>query len=341
MKLYKRQFLIGLSGAALLALGAVGCSESSAPKPAVQYSYDGAPYDTPPYNEQATIDAMRILSADDMQGREAGTQGGAMAAEYILTVNADFMKQYQGGVSEFDRTTDPNNPIKGKNIGLLFMGLQKDMSAPLLVITAHYDHLGVMGDDIYNGADDNASGSAALFAIAQSFHANPPTHNVAIVWLDAEEKGLSGARDFLESTSYFEGAPALNLNLDMIAQNQDGELYMAGAYHMPALGPLMAKAAKGTGVTLKFGHDRPEDGDGDWTLLSDHGVFHQAGFPFVYLGVEDHEHYHKPTDTFETIPLEFYKQSLKTVVNAAHILDDNLSALARPAKSEQITKEKP
>jgi Zn-dependent M28 family amino/carboxypeptidase len=128
----------------------------------------------------------------------------------------------------------------------------------------------------------------------------------------------------------FNGRAVFNLNLDMISQNES-EIYFAGSYYNPELIPLMEKAAKGTGLTLSFGHDRPEDGPNDWTNQSDHAPFHAVGIPFGYFGVEDHPHYHRTTDEFETIPQEFYKKSVQTVINAAHILDENLDQVAKPA----------
>jgi Zn-dependent M28 family amino/carboxypeptidase len=220
-----------------------------------------------------------------------------------------------------------NDPLEGSNlIGLI--DTDDGNKGPVLVITAHYDHLGVRGDDIYNGADDNASGSAALFAIAESFRISPPDHDIMFVWLDAEERGLSGARAFVAQNAYFKDRPAFNLNLDMISQNET-ELYFAGSHHTPALRPLMEKAAKDTRLMLSFGHDRPEDGPNDWTLQSDHGAFPRVGVPFGYFGVEDHPHYHRPTDTYETIPQTFYASAVQTVINAAHIVDENLAGLAK------------
>lgn len=321
-----------VTAAIITALSVTACGKAPAEKThSIQYTYSGPAYATPAYDEAATIEAMKILSADDMQGRAAGTAGGRKAAAYIIAQNEDLMRAYDGLTRPFTREIKDGPPVSGMNIGMLFFGQAREYKDPTLIITAHYDHLGIKDGETFNGADDNASGAAALFAIAQSFNVEPPKHNVIILWLDAEEEGLSGAKAFIEEAGYFDGAPIVNLNLDMISQSSNGELYMAGTYHTPAFGPLMAQAAYGTELTLKFGHDRPELGYNDWTSQSDHGVFHAAGIPFVYFGVEDHPHYHKATDTFETIPIEFYKQSLKTVVNAAHILDDNLAEIAKPA----------
>jgi Zn-dependent M28 family amino/carboxypeptidase len=286
-----------------------------------------------------TLRVFETLSADAMAGRKAGTEGNRKAREFLVA-EAEGLKAFDTlEVVRFDFERPIRNeagkvtgqePLVGYNIEGLIDTDDGDVG-PLLVVTAHFDHLGERDGEIYNGADDNASGSAALFAIAEHFKAAPSAHDVLIVWLDAEEMGLSGAKALLDGKSNFEGRSVFNLNLDMISQNED-ELYFAGAYHTPALEPLMTKAGEGTGLTLLFGHDAPEDGANDWTLQSDHGVFHRRGIPFGYFGVEDHPHYHQTTDEFDTIPLDFYASAVRTVVNAARLLDENLDEFARSAR---------
>ncbi|CAM3731637.1 M28 family peptidase [Litorimonas haliclonae] len=295
----------------------------------------------PPAPEAKMETPLRVfetLASDAMQGRATGTAGGERAREYL--------KQEMKALGVFDETRaqvfafsppsrddGPTIELEGTNLIGVIDAEDADKT-PILIVTAHYDHLGIRdGGVIYNGADDNASGSAALFAIAESFAERPPKHDVALVWLDAEERGLSGARAFVAGDPLVQGRPVFNLNLDMVSQNER-ELYFSGAHHYPILKTLMEKAAKGTGLTLSFGHDRPEDGPDDWTHQSDHAAFHAVGIPFGYLGVEDHPNYHGASDTFDTIPQEFYKSSVQTIVNAAHILDTYLDTVAKPAALE-------
>ena len=273
-----------------------------------------SPKTTLTYDAETSISIFETLAADDMKGRRTGTEGNAKARAFLKQEIATL-----GFDSVYDTTftTKPRPNREGKiapdapvyeavNINAL-IDVDDNDKGPLLVITAHYDHLGEREGKIFNGADDNASGAAALFAAAQSFQDNKPDHDVLFIWFDAEEMGLQGARHYVAEKS-FGDRPVFNFNLDMVSQNQDGEIYASGTYHTPALKPVMEEAAKGTGVTLLFGNDSPEDGANDWTLQSDHGPFHLAGVPFLYLGVADHPHYHKHTDEFATIPLPFYKK---------------------------------
>ncbi|WP_371397616.1 M28 family peptidase [Fretibacter rubidus] len=284
---------------------------------------------SPSYSHDSTVRIFETLASDAMQGRRAGSPGGIKARSFII----DEMRALGAfdSISEHPFTAQPRGeggaPVQAVNIHGLIDTDDGD-TGPLFVITAHYDHLGERDGEIYNGADDNASGAAALFAIAQSFMTAPPNHDVLFIWYDAEEMGLQGAKYFVAQDS-FADRPVFNMNLDMVSQNTEGEIYASGSYHMPALKPILEQSAAGKDITLVFGNDRPEDGGNDWTLQSDHAEFHRAGLPFVYFGVVDHPHYHKASDTFATIPLEFYERSVELIVQAAHDLDENLDMLAR------------
>lgn len=314
-----------------LALSLAACSQkpetqsepAEGPFPAIVSKTDLDPADK-------AIEIVKTLSDDAMMGRESGTDGIILARNYL--------RQEITAMDVFDYTSEQqftfgDDATRGSNLLARIDG-ETPGEGPLLILTAHYDHVGTKDGEVYNGADDNASGVAALIAVAESFTAKSPTHDMLFVWFDAEEKRLQGARNFVKDNTGLLSRPTLNLNLDMVSQNKDGILYMAGAHHTPALKPLAETAAKGTGVTLKFGHDHPDDGPNDWTLQSDHGPFHLAGIPFAYFGVEDHPHYHKESDEFETLPLDVYRNNIKLLTNAAHIFDENLARLARPAKTD-------
>lgn len=291
------------------------------------------------FDENNVIHILQTLSADEMQGRRTGS-AGALKAQLFLKNEIEKLDVFDSVYDEAFTTKPrknregvipPDAPVyEGTNIHALIDTDDEDLG-PLLIITAHYDHLGVRGDKIYNGADDNASGAAALFAIAESFAGKTPKHDILFIWFDAEEMGLQGAVNYVDGRS-FGTRPVFNLNLDMVSQSAVGEIYASGSYHTPALKPIVKKAAKDSDLKLSFGHDRPEQGKNDWTFQSDHGIFHRAEIPFLYFGVEDHPHYHRDTDTFETIPLEFYRESLKLIVSTAHALDRHLDDLAKPAK---------
>ncbi len=278
------------------------------------------------------LEDVRILSADDMQGRGVGSPGSEKARAYILSRFAEIGLSPAGQSFEqgFDFTRRDGSTVRGVNLVALIKGSK---AGKAMVVTAHYDHLGLRNGETYNGADDNASGVAGLLAVAEAFKANPPTHDVILAVVDAEESGLRGARAFVAAPPVPLEAIALNINFDMLSKNAKNELYAAGASPNPALRPILESVAATAPVSLKLGHDTNADGaHNNWTNQSDHYAFAEKGVPWVYFGVEDHAEYHKPADDFATIPQDFFKRSIATVVQASLALERGLDSLAPPAR---------
>lgn len=320
---------------AVILLGACG----AAPPARTQKPAEAAKAPAPP--ESKTLDAarlledLRVLSADAMEGRGAGTQGGAMARAYVARRMAD------AGVkplwpSSFEQPFEL--PARGgdggeKRKGVNLVGYVRGTARPerFVVVTAHYDHLGVRDGVIYNGADDNASGVAVMLQLAARFGgARAPRHSLIFAALDAEEQGLRGAHALVKQLQAERRDVALNVNLDMVSRSERGELYASGARHTPALRPPLERVAARAPVKLLLGHDRPDQGRDDWTSQSDHYAFHRAGVPFVYFGVEDHPGYHRPTDDFEAVTQTFFVRAAETILDAVETLDAEPDAAGRP-----------
>lgn len=281
-----------------------------------------------------------ILSADVMAGRLVGTQANALARSYLIDrYEAIGLEPVGGGfvhAFDFERPIDFRNPEAGREsfTGYNLIGrIAGADSSRAMAVTAHYDHVGPgENNEIFNGADDNASGVGGLLAVAEHFIANPPAHDVLIIAFDAEEGGLNGARAFVAEPPEGAAPVALNYNLDMLGYSPDGDIWAAGSYHTPTLLPVIEAAAAQASITLAAGYDRPTgDPREDWTLLSDHGPFHVAGIPFLYLGVEDHEHYHQPSDEFSIIDPVFYAGVVALSVDLAERLDEALPAIVASA----------
>ncbi len=274
-------------------------------------------------DSERLIKDIKYLSSDELKGRETGTAESAIARKYIRKrfkksgIRA-FKKDY---FQEFSFKNSRGKTYNGVNV----VGRIKGKAEPskYIVITAHYDHEGVKKGEIYNGADDNASGTAALLAIAKYFKKNKPKHSLIFAAFDAEEKGLRGARYFVDNLPVKKDDILLNVNMDMISRNDKGELYVGGTYHYPYLKPYLRTVQKKAPVKLLFGHDDPKLGPNDWTFQSDHGAFHRKKIPFIYFGVEDHKDYHKPTDDFENIQPKFYVSVVETIVMAVKSIDGN------------------
>jgi Zn-dependent M28 family amino/carboxypeptidase len=294
-------------------------AQSSPVRPAAQSSAT-AP-ESKIINAARLVRDVETLASDAMQGRGINTPGGIKAREYVTDRFKEsgvqpFDKSY---VQPFEFTNRANQKIEGANVVGHVAG--KRFKDKYIVISAHYDHVGVRNGEIYNGADDDASGTAALFALAEYFKKNKPAHSIIFAAFDGEESGLRGSRAFVAAPPVAKDAIVMNVNMDMVSRSDKNELYASGTYHHPALKPALEAVARQSKIKLLLGHDRPEQGQNDWTNQSDHGSFHAAKIPFIYFGVEDHKDYHRPTDDFANINPQFYVRAVETILEAVKSFD--------------------
>jgi Zn-dependent M28 family amino/carboxypeptidase len=278
------------------------------------------------------LDDVRALSADDMQGRQVGTPGGALARAYVTKrFEETGIRPFAGTYEQaFTFQSRDGASVQGVNVVGFVPGTSED--AGWIVITAHYDHLGIRKGETFNGADDDASGVGAILALAERLKTRPLKHGVIFVAFDGEEAGDRGSQAFVKAPPVPLASMVLDVNLDMVSRNARGELYASGLAHYPYLRPYVEGAAV-EGLSLKFGHDAPEPRDQDWTWQSDHHAFHEAGVPYVYFGVEDHPDYHRPTDDFDRIDPVFYVRAVETVARAVEVLDGNLDTVVKAEKA--------
>jgi Zn-dependent M28 family amino/carboxypeptidase len=170
-----------------------------------------------------------------------------------------------------------------------------------VIVGAHFDHLGIDpaldGDQIYNGADDNASGVSAVLQIARAFLASgqQPERNVIFAFWDGEEKGLLGSKYFVQTCPFVSQIKGY-LNFDMIGRNNKPEqpkhvVYFYTAAH-PSFGDWLKKDIKKYGLQLEPDYrawDNPVGG-------SDNGTFAKAGIPIIWYHTDGHPDYHQPSD---------------------------------------------
>lgn len=266
------------------------------------------------------INDLAYLSSEALGGRETGTPGHALAQAYIAQrFDSLQLKKPDSGRFQAFSVNNRTAGVSGKNI----IGIIPGTAYPdqYYVISAHYDHLGTIDGKIYYGADDNASGTACLLALARYFKQHPPRHSIILVSFDAEEKGLIGSRYFVGHLPVDSTKVLLNVNMDMVSRNDKNEVYASGTYHYPFLKKYVDSIKPLTRVNVLFGHDNPSEGHNDWTNQSDHFPFHKARIPFLYFGVEDHPDYHKPTDTFDKVDKSFYYQVCNMIRETIVLLD--------------------
>jgi Zn-dependent M28 family amino/carboxypeptidase len=309
------RLLVSMLSSLILASSCAGNSQQA--KPASQPLYTHTKLDS-----AQLIADLQFLSSPALEGRLVGTEGNKVARNYIAA-RFDSLQLAMPDSGRFQ-----SFPARNRATGVNVLGIIKGTVYPdqYVVISAHYDHLGKKGEKIYTGADDNASGSAALLAMAAWFKQYPPQHSIIFAAFDAEEGGLMGSKYFAEHPAAPIANIIFNLNMDMVSRNDKNEIYASGTFHYPQLSKYIDSIRPLTKVTVSLGHDDASKGaSDDWTTQSDHYAFHQKGIPYIYFGVEDHPDYHQPTDSFEKVNKSFYYQVCNMIAATAVLIDGQQS----------------
>ncbi len=267
------------------------------------------------------------LADDSMGGRLIGATGDLKARDYLAArFDALGLEMVDGG--RLQRVPVASARLPGVTAAWNVLGIVPGSAEPdrYIVVTAHFDHVGigrpVDGDSIYNGADDNASGAAALAVLADWFRRHPPRHSLLFAAVDGEERGMFGSRALVETPVVPLDRVLVDVNMDMISRNVNRELFAAGPGRYPAMRAPVESLVRCAGLVLKIGHDTDADGAAnDWTTQSDHVQFHRKGIPFVYFGVEDHPDYHRPGDQPERVMPGFYVEAVRTVARFIEAID--------------------
>ncbi|MBP0902680.1 M28 family peptidase [Mariniflexile gromovii] len=271
------------------------------------------------FSETMLLQHIKTLSSDAFEGRRTGTNGALKAEKYIinqfmlfdvLPLGKDYLQSFS--------FTEAGKRYEGKNV----LGYIKGTTYPhkYIVVSAHYDHEGVKNGNIFNGTDDNASGTSALFSFAEYFRTHPPKHSVILAAFDAEELGLQGSKYFVNHSIIPLKQIMVNLNMDMISRSDTNELFAVGTVHNETLKQVVTNHSYSKKINFLAGHDEGNWKD-NWTYASDHANFHKKGIPFLYFGVDDHEDYHKPTDDYENIQPEFYIEAVKVIISVFKKID--------------------
>lgn len=278
--------------------------------------------------ENQLLNHFETLSSDTFQGRKVSTKGSLKAQKYIekQLINMSALP-FKGKYRHSFQYKSSFNLVTGSNIVAFIEGT--GTSDKYIVLTAHFDHLGIKGNKIFNGADDNASGTAALLAIAEQLTTKALKHNVLILFTDAEEKGLKGSKAFLKENKHFFSQIKLNINMDMLAGSKSSKNLH---YIFHGLDKLLSKESidkfqgnhlyQEFSIIKGFKRNRHElNKRTQWLLASDHGVFHKQGIPFVYYGVGTHKNYHSQNDEFENTNHQLLIKSTNAIYQQLLFLD--------------------
>lgn len=252
------------------------------------------------------------LAHDSLEGREVGTKGELIAAEYIaarMKENGLLPKGNEGSYFQiFTRkmkahphdTVGTGDKIEGRNV----LGYIDNHAEKTLVIGAHYDHLGYgeegsladSAGQIHNGADDNASGVAAMLGLARKLKGKKLRTNVLFIAFTGEEKGLWGSNYFVKNATVPTSEMAYMINMDMVGRlDSNNRLAIYGIGTSPLFRPIL-DSCNTFGFQSKF--------DSSGVGPSDHTSFYLENVPVLHFFTGQHKDYHKPTDDTEFINFE-------------------------------------
>ena len=203
--------------------------------------------------------------------------------------------------------------INGENVLGYIEGTDEEMKHELVVVTAHYDHLGKKGDAIYNGADDNASGTSSALEIAEAFatakkNGEGPRRSVLVMLVSGEEKGLLGSEYYVKNPIFPLEHTVANINIDMVGRtdNKHSEgpdyIYVIGSDRLSSeLHEINEQVNKDyLGLELDYTYNDENDPN-RYYYRSDHYNFAERGIPAIFYFNGTHKDYHRATDTAEKI----------------------------------------
>ncbi|OMP29895.1 M28 family metallopeptidase [Mangrovimonas sp. DI 80] len=264
---------------------------------------------------QELMDYVYELSSDQYQGRKTGETGLKEAANYLKDYYiAQGIPSPFGNQNYFQPVpksffTDSLN--SSQNVVAYIEGSKHPKET--IIITAHLDHEGEENGEIYNGADDNASGTAALMEMAEAFNeakknGNGPKRSILFLHLTGEEEGLIGSKFYVEHPIVPLKKTIANLNIDMIGRvdethmNTPNYVYVIGADRLSKELYFISETANTTFSQLDLDYRFNDKNDTNhYFSRSDQYNFAQAGIPVIFYFNGEHEDYHKPTDTAEKL----------------------------------------
>lgn len=272
-------------------------------------------------NRSSAEATINFLASDELQGREAGFHGSRVTSEYIVS-----LLQWMGVSPLADSYFQPFDAYRKERQKKGRLEVHPDSIAKLkqevhqklsmrnvlgmipgkntkeyVIVGAHFDHLGIDpaldGDQIYNGADDNASGVSAVLQIARAFLASgqQPERNVIFAFWDGEEKGLLGSKYFVQTCPFLSQIKGY-LNFDMIGRNNKPQqpkqvVYFYTAAH-PVFGDWLKEDIRKYSLQLEPDYRVWENPIGG----SDNGSFAKVGIPIIWYHTDGHSDYHQPSD---------------------------------------------
>lgn len=260
-----------------------------------------------------------IVASDEMGGRDTGTDEQKKAGEYLIKqyekMGLSYPKQangwYQKVPSEFMARGFAPKLNDSENIWAFIEGSEKPEE--VLVISAHYDHVGIKNGEVYNGADDDGSGTVALLEIAEAFmnakkEGFSPKRSILFLHVTGEEHGLHGSRYYSENPLFPLKNTIADINIDMIGRRDNlhpdtnNYVYVIGSDRLSSELHTINEEVNKKYVQLNLDYKYNDRNDPERIYYrSDHYNFAKHGIPSIFFFNGIHKDYHMPTDTPEKI----------------------------------------
>ena len=285
------------------------------------------------FKPAVTIDEVRphieFLASEELRGRRG--RDAMRAADYLV---AEFRKcklqplfgDSFAQVIPGPKRADGAETFYGRNVGAWLPGSDPELRDEFVIISAHYDHLGVRDGTVYRGADDNASGTSMMLTLARRFSelTTRPRRSVVFIGFDLEEHLLWGSRWFvahppwpIERVKFFMTADMIGRSLGNLPLST---VFVLGSEHGTGLDDVLDEIGEPAGLNVaRMGIDLIG-------TRSDYGPFRDRDIPFLFFSTGEHPDYHKPTDTPERIDYEQVARVSSLVEKVVHKVADNNEA---------------
>jgi hypothetical protein len=239
------------------------------------------------------------LASDEMRGRMTGSEEIRRAGEYIAAHMKACGLRPAGAQRSWFMPFNARVGRTCRNVCGLLPGTS--LKREVLVIGAHYDHVGIgavgsrsgQRGEIHNGADDNASGTAALMELMEAFAGDRPRRSILFIAFSGDELGLLGSTAWCKKPTLPLGSVVAMLNLDMMGRSRDGYLFVGGVHTGQGLREVVTRANTGLGFELEL--------HGGGRGPSDFQPFYQRQIPVLFFFTGEHDQYHTPQDDVELL----------------------------------------
>ena len=297
------------------------------------------------FDYQEAIDDLRVdelqmhlgwLADGPQEGRCAGTEGGHRAGDYLVMQLALLGLEPAGtGGSYLQGFRFIDGEPQYRNVLGVIRGGDPDLAGEYVMICAHYDHVGIIGNEIYPGANDTASGTSMILELAESLQKLEPRpkRSILVAFWDAEEKGLFGSRHFADNPTVPLGHIKIAFNFDMVGTLQDNTFELFGSNVATGLRETVSRLIEPDDPDIEFSTE--------YLLASDHSSLYAKRIPSVMFFTGLDCPYHEPGDTFDIINFEGMKRIADVAFRVVfHLADSDELANIRYLSPRDVQRDK-